>query len=340
MRNDTRLAFTALQTRLAQINQVSNAAVKFTVLPSVQQTLETKLQLSDAFLKQINVIGVAEMEGQKLALGTTSTIASRTDTTAADRTPADPTALYDQSYACKQTNFDTSLAYSKLDAWAKFPDFQTRIRDVVIKQQALDRIMIGWNGTSVAATTDRATNPLLQDVNIGWLQHIRTDAPSHYMHEVVAASGVVNVGPGWDYENLDALVMDITENLIDEAARDNTALVAVCGRTILADKYFSKVNRAQDATDELASAIIVSQKQLGGLKAVRVPFFPANALLVTTLDNLSIYYQDGKRRQQLVDNPKRDRIENYESSNDAYVVEDYGITALVEHIVIKTTPKP
>jgi P2 family phage major capsid protein len=340
MRNETRLVFNALQKRIAQLNGVDAADVKFTVSPSVQQTLENKLQLSSAFLGKINIVPVAEQSGEKLKLGTTGTIASRTNTATTDRSPADPTDLYSDSYECKQTNFDTALKYSKLDMWAKFPDFQTRFRDVTVKQQALDRIMIGWNGTSAAAATNRATNPLLQDVNIGWLQHIRTDAPAHVMDEVVAASGAVNVGEGWDYENLDALVMDVTESLIDEAARDNTGLVVICGRALLADKYFSKVNRKQGAADELASDIIVSKKQIGGLEAVRVPFFPADALLVTTLDNLSIYYQEGKRRQQLVDNPKRDQIENYESSNDAYVVEDYGITALVENIVIKTTAKP
>jgi P2 family phage major capsid protein len=340
MRNETRLIFNALQTRVAQLNGVESAAVKFNVAPSVQQTLENKLQLSSAFLTRINIVPVAEQSGEKLKLGITSTIASRTNTTVADRTPADPTDLYDDSYECKQTNFDTALKYSKLDMWAKFPDFQTRFRDVTIKQQALDRIMIGFNGTSAAVATDRVANPLLQDVNIGWLQHIRTDAPAHWMKEAVPASNAVNIGEGWDYENIDALVLDITENLIDEAARDNPGLVVICGRAILADKYFSKVNRKQGGADELASDIIVSQKQIGGLEAVRVPFFPANALLVTTLDNLSIYFQEGKRRQQLVDNPKRDQIENYESSNDAYVVEDYGITAFVENIAIQAAPKP
>ena len=29
-------------------------------------------------------------------------------------------------------------------------------------------------------------------------------------------------------------------------------------------------------------------------------------------------------RRAIVDNPKRDRVEEYLSSNDAYVVEDYG----------------
>ena len=32
------------------------------------------------------------------------------------------------------------------------------------------------------------------------------------------------------------------------------------------------------------------------------------------------------------ENPKRDRVENYESSNDAYVVEDNDRAALVENI--------
>jgi P2 family phage major capsid protein len=340
MQKLTRALYTALLARLATLNEVDSAEKQFSVVPSVQQTLETKLQLSSGFLARINIVPVTEMSGEKLKLGTTQTIAGRTDTTVAEREPVDPTDLESDSYECKQTNYDTALRYSKLDMWAKFPNFQTKFRDVVLRQQALDRIMVGWNGTSAAATTDRDANPLLQDVNIGWLQHIRTDAPAHWMKEVVAASGAVTVGEGWDYENIDALVMDVTENLIDEAARDNTNLVVICGRALLADKYFSKVNRKQDASEELASDIIVSKKQIGGLEAVRVPFFPANALLVTTLDNLSIYYQEGKRRQQLKDKPERDRIENYESSNDAYVVEDYGITALVENIVIKTTAAP
>jgi len=327
MRNETRLVFNALSQRIAQLNGVSSADVKFSVTPSVQQTLENQIQLSSAFLKQINIVLVTEQSGEKLALGTTGTIASRTDTTTTDRAPADPTDLFPNDYTCKKTNFDTALTYAKIDAWAKFPDFQTRFRDVVVNQQALDRIMIGFNGISAAATTNKVTNPLLQDVNIGWLQHIRADAPAHWMKEVVPASGKVTVGAGKDYENLDALVSDVTENLIAEAVRDNPNLVVICGRDLLQDKYFKRINQQQTAENELATDIIVSQKQIGGLKAVRVPFFPKNAML-------SIYAQEGARRRQLLDNAKRDRVENYESSNDAYVVENYLLTAFVENIVV------
>jgi len=36
-----------------------------------------------------------------------------------------------------------------------------------------------------------------------------------------------------------------------------------------------------------------------------------------------------------MDNAKRDRVENYESSNDAYVIEDLGCAAMAENIVIQ-----
>jgi hypothetical protein len=49
---------------------------------------------------------------------------------------------------------------------------------------------------------------------------------------------------------------------------------------------------------------------------------------------LSLYYQDSARRRTIVDNAKRDRIENFESSNDAYVVEDLGRAAMAENIEI------
>ncbi|ENE5305602.1 P2 family phage major capsid protein [Escherichia coli] len=42
----------------------------------------------------------------------------------------------------------------------------------------------------------------------------------------------------------------------------------------------------------------------------------------------------GTRRRSVIDNPKRDRIENFESVNEAYVVEDYRCAALVENIQI------
>jgi P2 family phage major capsid protein len=337
MRNDTRLAFNAYMAAIAEINGVPSAAVKFAASPSVQQTLEDRIQHSSEFLAMVNNIGVREQSGEKIGLGIGTTIASTTDTTAADRVPTDPTSLDNFGYTCTQTNFDTAIKYSKLDSWAKFPDFQVRIRDAILRRQALDIITIGWNGTSRAATSNRATNPLLQDVNKGWLQKARENAAARVMTQI-GATGKIQIGDdrtlAQGYKNLDALVMDMVDNLLDPWYREDTELVAIMGRDLLSDKYFPLVNKAQDNVNKIAADVILSQKRVGGLQAVRVPYFPANKIVVTRLDNLSRYYQEGARRRTIVDNAKRDQIENYESSNDAYVIEDYGLFCAAENIEI------
>lgn len=99
-----------------------------------------------------------------------------------------------------------------------------------------------------------------------------------------------------------------------------------------AAEYFPIINKNHDPSEMLAADIVTSQKRIGNLPAVRVPHFPANGLFVTRLDNLSCYWQEGSRRRTVVDNAKRDRIENYESVNEAYVVEDLGCAALAENI--------
>ncbi|MNF17838.1 Phage major capsid protein, P2 family [compost metagenome] len=61
-------------------------------------------------------------------------------------------------------------------------------------------------------------------------------------------------------------------------------------------------------------------------------------MLVTALSNLSIYFQEGARRRHIKDEPEYDRIADYQSSNDAYVIEDFGLVALVENIEAFTYP--
>ncbi|GLR13249.1 phage capsid protein [Chitinimonas prasina] len=337
MQNTTRKLYAAYLHQIATLNGVSDATVKFNVDPTIQQTLETKMQESSSFLSSINVVPVAELESEKLGLSISGPIASNTDTTAKDRQTSDLSGLDGQRYRCEKNNSDTHLGYGKLDMWAKFPDFQARLRDAIIKRQALDRITIGFNGVSVAANSNRATNPLLQDVNKGWLQHYREHrAGARVMKEVAVGSGKIKIGAAISkeqgYKNLDALVFDLVGSLIDPWHQENPDLIVICGRALLHDKYFPLVNSNQAPTEQQAADLIISQKRIGNLPAVRVPYFPPNALLVTTYENLSIYYQEGSRRRHVVDNPKRDRIENYESSNDAYVVEDFGAGAFAENI--------
>lgn len=338
MRNNTRRLYTAFLNHVAQLNGVENATQVFSVEPSVQQTLERRMQESSELLQRINVIGVEEMKGEKVGIGVSSTIAGRTDTSGGgERIPRDVSGMDSNDYECKQTDFDTALRYSQLDAWAHRPEFQTLIRDAILQRQALDRLMIGFNGTSAAATTNRATNPLLQDVNIGWLEKYRQDAPGRVMDEGTHTAGKVVIGTaaGADYKNLDALVYDAVSNLIDPWHRRNPGLVVLIGRDLLHDKYFPLVNKDQPASEKLATDLILSQRRVGGLQAAEVPFMPDGSLLITSLANLSLYWQIGGRRRHVQENPSKNRVENFESSNDAYVVEDYGLGCLVENIELQ-----
>lgn len=339
MRETTRLAFNGYLDNIAKLNSVGSATVTFAAAPSVQQKLEDRIQESSAFLTMINMFGVTEQEGEKIGLSMSGPIASRTNTAAGPRLPKNPVSLDDRKYRCEKTDSDTFIPYALLDAWAKFPDFQTRIRNHIVMQQGRDRMMIGFNGTSVAAVTDLTANPMLQDVNKGWLQKLRTERPAGVMNDGPSAGALsVKVGSaaGSDYRNLDALVYDLLNELIDPWFREGTDLVTIVGRSLLHDKYFPIVNgAASDApTEQVARDVILSTKRLGGLPAMQVPFFPATAIMVTSLDNLSIYFQDGARRRRVEDNPARDRIDNFESSNDAYVIEELGKAALVENIAL------
>lgn len=336
MQNLTREKYTATVEKIALANNIADPSKKFSVEPSIAQKMVDAVQQSSGFLKKINIQPVVDLEGEAIGLNQASTIAGRTNTKGGTpRKPVDPTGLESNTYKCAKTDFDVALRYEKMDAWARFPDFYAKWKAFVERAIALDMIMIGWNGKSVAVTTDRNANPLLQDVNIGWLEKIRTVAPAHHMKEVVAGSGKVVVGPTGDYKNLDAVVTDVVNNLISEIHQDDTDLVVICGRQLLNDKNFPLVNNSKDNTDTLAGQILLSQKQIGGLPAVRVPFFPEDAFLVTSFDNLSIYFQENGKRRQVTDNSSMDQVEEYQSSNDAYVVETYDKVAFVENIVIQ-----
>ena len=64
MRNPTRLAFNGYLAHQAKLNGVPSASEKFAASPSVQQTMETRIQESSEFLQRINVMGVTEQTGE------------------------------------------------------------------------------------------------------------------------------------------------------------------------------------------------------------------------------------------------------------------------------------
>ncbi len=336
MQKNTRIAFNGYLATQAKINEVESATVTYTVAPTPAQKLEKAIQESNAFLSKINIIPVDEPEGEAILLGVNGPTASRTKTdpsTGKKRKPRDVSALSKDTYACKKTNFDTAFPYAKLDAWAKFPEFQTMLSGAIAVQQGLDRIMIGFNGTSAQDDTDLAANPMLEDVNIGWLQKIRVGAPDQVMSEGEVTAGKVTVGATGDYKTLDGLVFDAIQ-LLAPWHRKRKDLVVIVDPQLLHEKQLKAVEKgAASNVEENAADEVVTKGRLGGLPIeLDAPFFIDGGVLITPLSNLSIYVQSGKRRRHIRDEPDFDQVADYQSSNEAYVIEDFGAIALVENI--------
>lgn len=336
MQPHTRKLFNDLKSTTARINGLSGgalaAAEQFTVAPNAAQKLEQTIQESSEFLSRINSnVPVNQQVGQTIGIGTISSLASRTDTRNSERNPANPTDSSEKyRYECVQTNYDSALPYPLLDAWAHRPEFRTIVNTAIAEQQGRDRIMIGFNGIQAAIQTDRSKNPLLQDVNIGWLEKIRKNAEKQHLRK--GAGVKIRADGSGDYVNLDALVFD-AKTLLQPWYRNRTDLVVLIGDGLIHDKYLRLISTAGDDTQkQVARDILLSNVSLGGLPTYRVPHFPENALLITTFKNLSIYVQNNSRRRQIVDAPRRNQIEDYESVNEAFVVEDYGLCSFVENI--------
>lgn len=345
MQNHTRELFNGYLSQIAKLNALSGSFFaagsteikKFAVAPAIEQKLQAKLQTSSDFLSRINVVPVVQQIGDRVGVGVTRSLAGRSNTAGGQRrTPTSPfgSDAIDQ-YTAKQTNYDYAWPYALLDAWAHRPEFQQLCRDAVILQKAQDIITIGFNGVDAKAQTNRDTYPLLQDVNYGWLYKMRTYAPSRVLSHggkdqlkvYVSAEGTA------DYENLDALVFDVIHNLLHEQFQGATDLVVIVGRDLVHDKYFKIISEAGNtATEMVARDVLLSSRQLAGKPTMQVPNFPPNALLVTSMKNLSYYWQIGSNRRNIVEESALDQIANYESVNDAFMVEEYGKAALVENI--------
>lgn len=342
MENSTRELFNGYIDRQANLNGVRSADVakSFSVEPSVQQRMEKAAMESDDFLKKINVFPVKNQEGQKILIGSKGPIAS-TGTGGNRRNPVDNHSKEPSNYRCRKTNYDSSVQYAQLDAWSAQPNFQALISEANVRQIGLDRIMIGFNGTKYVEGSNREANPLLQDCGVGWLQKIRNEAPHRIISDVTLTSRdednkIIAKGT---YGNLDAAVFDAKNTLLDPWQRKAPDLVVIMSSDLLTSSNFAKINALSQTnpnSEQLAAQLIISGEKVGGLPVCYAPYVPDDCILITSLKNLSVYYLLGALRRTIKEEPEYDRIATYQSSNDDYVVEDYGKVAFIDGITFAT----
>ncbi|EIX7350002.1 phage major capsid protein, P2 family [Escherichia coli] len=317
-------------------------AIELTVAPQIEQRMERARMESHDFLRLINSFGVTEQEGEKIGINVGSPVSSTNATTTTRREPKSVHSLDGRRYRCEQINRDTFMGYQEVDAWASQPNFQHLVSQQIAEREALDRLLIGFNGTHHATISDPEANPLLQDIARGWLQQMRDAAPQRVMSNITLTRFNANgaIQDSGDYGNHDALVYDARTTLLEPWYRDMPGLSVICGSSLFDTRTFNILNRMSQAnpnTEAIAGNTLAGLKRLGGLPVIVVPYFPAGTILITAPRNLSIYWMKGKTRRLIRDEPEFNRVATYSSVNEGYVVEDFGAACLIEGITFAGT---
>lgn len=335
MKIKTTQVFTAVLAGLAMNYGVASMSENFAVEPSVEQTLYDAMYESAEFLQMINTSMVDDVVGQSVIMSVDGGVTGRAGVEADDtkeRKTKDVSGLKKREYRCYPVECDVHLTWAKMDQWSKFPDFQQRYRNHVKQAIALDIIKIGFHGTQAADTTDLATYQMMEDVNIGWLQLVRRDAPERVMSSGEVADEI-RIGAGGDYENLDQAVFDALQ-AIPEHKR--MGMIAIVGDELLAhDKNKLYAKQAHTPSEKTKIELEQVIDTYGGLRTYKIPFFPSRGILVTSFDNLSHYVQTGSTRTSIESNAKKKRVEDYLSRNDCYYVEDLEKIVFYESANVK-----
>ncbi|MBU0969669.1 MAG: phage major capsid protein, P2 family, partial [Proteobacteria bacterium] len=97
-------------------------------------------------------------------------------------------------------------------------------------------------------------------------------------------------------------------------------LVSMIGSELIAKEHID-LFQALGRTPTEKTLANTSLSLFGGLPWMTPTNFPGRGLIITSLKNLSIYYQSGSWRRRIIDEPKKDRVEDYNSRNEGYVIE-------------------
>lgn len=308
---------------------------EFAATPSIEQALVEKIvEHGDWFMRYFTMLMVNEIKGEKVLMSLTKKTASRTAiSSSVKRTTTNLLDTEDKGYELFQTNNDVNISYANIDAWAKFgPAFANLYNALLKKAMADDIITVGWHGTSHATTTDMDTNTMLEDVNIGWLQIMRAfNSGSNY--SIGTTPSPIEIG-GAAFPTLDSLVFDLRQAI--PVHKRNNLVAYISDDLISAAQGTYYAANPQNPSEK----VVVEQNKgtvlqtYGGMPAVTPPFFIESGILIAPRDALFHYTQSGSVRRTIRDAPESNGIDDFNSSNQGYVVMDEEAAFFCENITI------
>lgn len=328
----------AYSSSLAKAYDTPDPSKMFAVTGPMETKLRAAILDSVEFLKLITCMDVDQIKGQVVSVGNTGIATGRT----ANGRFSSGQGVDGNEYELKETDSCAFVPWSTLAVWANAGsdrEFMRLMSENATQRFALDILRVGFNGTSVAATTDPVANPLGQDVNKGWHQLVKEKAPDQVMTDDIYfnpdATGELAAG---EYKTLDAIVTELKLTLIPEQFRNDPRLVVLVGSDLIAAAQIKLMNQADKPTERVAAQMM--DKSIGGLRAYTPPFFPGKRIVVTMLQNLHCYTQKGTRQRKSENVEDRKRWEDKYWRFEGYAVDEYLAYAAVDESAVNIGPAP
>lgn len=320
---------------LAKANNATDTSKFFTLSNPVETQLRKALIESSAFLKDIFCADVDQLNGQVVAVGNNALFTGRKAGGRFIRT----VGVNGNTYQLVETDSGAALPWDLLSTWANAggtdKEFFKLVQQATNEAFAADMLRIGFNGKSVAPTTDPETNPNGEDVNIGWQEIVRK-----YNGGSQIVIDDVTLGKGGTYATLDAMAADLVNTLIPAQYRNDPRLVVLVGSDLVAAEQYRLYQEAITPTENLAAQMLA--KTISGRKAFVPPFMPGKRMVVTTLKNLHIYTQRNTRQRKTEFVEDRKQYENKYLRNEGYAVEYPELYAAFDesHVTIGEVGEP
>ncbi|MGS0691191.1 phage major capsid protein, P2 family [Shewanella sp. 0m-8] len=322
------LAYTS---NMAQSYGVDDVQHQFSVTGPMETKLKAALLDSVEFLSLISMMDVDQIKGQVVKVGDYGIATGRKK----DGRFNTVNGVGGHNYELTETDSCASVKWATLAVWAnagKQNEFVKLMSQNATRRFALDLLRVGFNGTSVAENSDPVNNPMGEDVNKGWHQIVKENAPEQIVTDPIyfnpdAVTADLKVG---EYKTLDAIVTELKNTLIHPSLRNDPRLVVLVGSDLTATAQTKMMNEADKPSEKVAAQQM--DKSIGGLRAYTPPFFPGKRIVVTLLSNLHLYTQVGTRSRKSENVEDRKQHEDKFWRMEGYAVEEFkGYAAIDEN---------
>ncbi|HID9280748.1 TPA: phage major capsid protein, P2 family [Serratia marcescens] len=284
----------------------------FSLTDPKETQLRAALLESVDFLSMITVADVDQLSGQVVNVGNPGIFTGRKEGGRFIRN----TGVDGLEYKLSETDSGAALTWAMLSVWANAGDeneFFQRMQEFTNQSFALDMLRIGFNGKSVAKSTDPEKYPNGEDVNIGWQEFVRAFDDNQIITDAVS------LGAGGDYVSLDAMASDLINSKIPAQFRNDPRLTVLVGADLVAAEQHRLYQAADRPTEKIAAQMLGTS--IAGRPAIVPPFMPGKRMVVTPLSNLHIYTQRGTRQRKAEFVEDRKQYENKYLRNEGYAVE-------------------